>query len=301
MPLNPVQPFDSEEIEYFFDHWCSLLWSPWVSFSATKEEFRQIPKGPGVYRVRPVNKDFLMYIGETSRTVFERLNELRKNLKRADLMPWNDPHTAAPSLWAWNNAEHYEYECSAAPIDATTSGRRGIESFLLYKYRQERRESTLCNFGRFHPRYCKSRNKKDNLRGKKLADGAPDNSAGGPSIAPLEVIGKPGASDWMGLKWTARASLTSDKVRQVEAGPGLYLLTDAESHDIVYIGQSAQVAKRLVNHSRKTWDGKTLQFSYQIIGPSVVPHNLKELENDLLGNYFENYRKTPEFQFRHSR
>jgi predicted RNase H-like HicB family nuclease len=33
------------------------------------------------------------------------MNELRQTLNRSDLMPWNDPHTAAPSLWAWQDAE----------------------------------------------------------------------------------------------------------------------------------------------------------------------------------------------------
>ena len=81
----------------------------------------------------------------------------------------------------------------------------------------------------------------------------------------------------------------------------MYLLTDADSHEIVYIGQPANVAKRLLDHSRKTWDDNTLQFSYHIIGLSALPHNLKELENDLIGNYFENLRKTPDFQFQPSR
>ena len=60
-------------------------------------------------------------------------------------MPWNDPHTATPSLRAWQDAEGFEYECSAAPPGTSINGRRGMESFLLY--RQERGESTLCNFG----------------------------------------------------------------------------------------------------------------------------------------------------------
>ncbi|MCX6697252.1 MAG: hypothetical protein NTV84_06800 [Methanoregula sp.] len=67
-------------------------------------------------------------------------------------MPWNDPHTAAPSLWVWTDAECFAYECSAAPPGASANGRRGMESFLLYRYRQEYGASTLCNFGRFHPR-----------------------------------------------------------------------------------------------------------------------------------------------------
>jgi hypothetical protein len=288
-------------MEYFEDDWLSLPWSPWVPFTADKHEFRQIPKEPGLYRIRPVGKDFLMYIGETRRTVHERVNELRHNIKRTDLMPWNDPHTAAPSLWAWQDAEGFEYECSATPLDASTNGRRGMESYLLYRYRQERGESTLCNFGRFHPRYRKSTNRKENLRGGKLESGQKDNPAGWTSIAPLEATGSPGDLDWMGLEWSAWLPLDPENARTVIPGAGLYLLADTASHEIAYIGQSVDVGKRLINHSRKSWNNKSLLFSYQIIAPYVFPHNLKELENDLIGNYFEQNKKAPEFQFSNCR
>jgi uncharacterized protein (DUF2126 family) len=122
----------------------------------------------------------------------------------------------------------------------------------------------------------------------------------------------------MGLEWTAWEPLDAENVRHGAAGAGLYLLADAGSQEIVFIGQSADVAKRLSDHSRKAWDDRTLQFSYQIIGQSVLPHNLRELENDLIGNFFETgqvigsgqgeeseglsliCRKAPEYQFRNS-
>ena len=31
-------------------------------------------------------------------------------------MPKNDPHTAAPSLWVWQDAEGFECVCSATPL-----------------------------------------------------------------------------------------------------------------------------------------------------------------------------------------
>src|SRR4030042_3374242 len=152
MPPDPDQlPAELPGRDYFSYTWSSLPWSPWGPFTATKEEFRQIPKEPGLYRIKPIGKDFLMYIGETRKTVHERLNELRHTLKRTDLMPWNDPITEAPALWAWRDAEGFEYECSAAPLDASQGGRRGMESFLLYRYRQEWGEPTHCQLGRFHP------------------------------------------------------------------------------------------------------------------------------------------------------
>ena len=324
MPPDPEYPFDPEEIPSFFDNWCSLPWSPWVPFNADKHTFHEIPHEPGLYRIRPAGKDFLMYIGETSRPLHKRLNDLRQNLRRSDLMPWSDPHTEAPALWAWwiewasaapravlpdhsveveglpEGAGPVMLECSAAPLDASVSGRKGMAAFLLYRYRQERRESPLCNFGRFHPRYRKSTIRREGLRGGRLAEEHEDNPAGWPGIEPLEVTGRPGDSDWMGLEWTAWEPLAEKNARAVSAGAGLYLLADAGSHEIVYIGQSADVAKRLHDHSRKTGEDRTFAFSYQIIGQSVLPHNLRELANDLIGNYFGQFRKAPEFQFRNS-
>lgn len=319
MAPGPAPTFDPDDIPYFFDTWCSLSWTPWVPFTAGKYEFRIIPKEPGLYRIRPVGKDFLMYIGETGRPLHRRLNDLRMELRNRDLMPWSEPHIEAPGLWAWSDwsesqenerdpqdppvimAGRYEYECSATPLDASQSGRHGMEAFLLYRYRQERGRSTICNFGRFHPRYRKSTGRKEGMRGGRLAGGQRDNPAGWPGTEPLEVTAKPGDRNWMGLEWTAREPLAAENVRKIAAGAGLYLLADTVSQEVVHIGQSADVAGRLLDLSRESCKGKTLEFSYQIIGQSVLPHHLKELENDLIGNYYENFRKAPEFQFRNSR
>jgi hypothetical protein len=298
MSPDPDQtPADLNEREFFSENWCSLPWTPWVPFTADKEEFRTIPKEPGLYRIRPTGKDSLMYIGETRRTLHQRLHELRHTLRRGELMPWNDPHTAAPSLWAWQDAEGFEYECSATPLDASQSGRRGMESFLLYQYRQERGESTLCNFGRFHPRYRKSTNRKENQRGGKLEENHLDNPAGGPSVKPLPVLGTPGDRYWMELAWIGKLPLDGDTISTVPPGAGLYLLFERDNQDLVYIGQSADCAQRLRSHAIKLLDEKDMLVSYHIEKKPLLPHNLKERENDLIGNYFDIYRIAPRYQF----
>jgi len=104
----------------------------------------------------------------------------------------------------------------------------------------------------------------------------------------------------MGLEWSYGKPLTEENARVAGPGAGLYLLSDIVSQEVVSIGQSSDCAKRLLGQCRKAWEGKELQFSYQIIGQTVLPHNLKELENDLIGNFFEMYRKAPEYQFRDS-
>lgn len=283
---------------YFSLVWSSLSWSEWVPFTAEKHEFREIPNAPGLYRIRPAGCDFLMYIGGTRRTVYQQLNQLRYTLKRTDLMPWNDPHTAAPALWAWRDAEGFEYECSGAPLDASTSGRQGMESLLLYQYRQQHGESPLCNFGRFHPRYRRSTNRREDQRGGILKAGQQDNPAGGQSYPPLDAAGKPGDPDWMGLSWSDSDLLVPERIQTVPAGPGLYLISDPGLHEIVYIGQSGHCAERLLDHSSRPWDGKELQFSFHAVQETVLPHQLRELGADLIGNFFELNRRAPEYQFR---
>ena len=289
MSTDPADQLARDPIkrEYFSFTWQNLPWSPWISFAADKHEFHEIPHEPGLYRIRPTGKDFLMYIGETKRTLHQRLHDLRMELKNKDLMPWSDPHTEAASLRAWQDAEGFAYECSAAPLDATVNGRRGMESFLLYRYRQECGTSPLCNFGRFHPRYRRSTTRQEHFRGGKLGDGQKDNPAGGPSHPPLTPTGKPEDPEWMGLTWSGFERLVPEKIRDVPAGPGLYILRESGSQEILSIGQSGMCANRLVDHTRKSWDGKELQFSFYCVENTILPHQLRELENDLIGNYFE--------------
>lgn len=322
-PEPDQSPLDPEDILWFSYDWCSLPWSPWVPFSATKEEFREIPKEPGMYRIRQAGTDFMVYIGETKRPLHQRLHDLRIELSRSDRMPWSDPHAEAPALWAWQSewlpdpgeeqgpGEAAQeagspgepaapvprgYECSAAPLDASVSGRRGMESFLLYRYRQEYGASPLCSLGRFHPRYRRSTTRKEGSRGGKLGEGQKDNPAGGPSVPPLCPSGTPGDRDWMGLAWSDPVPLAEENIIRVPRHQGLYLLLD--SGEVIFIGGAVNGAVQLAEQATRAWEGKEIAFSYHATGGALLPHQLREMETDLIGNFFEQYRKAPEKQFR---
>jgi hypothetical protein len=296
-PYPDESSVNSEDTSYFSDAWENLPWTPWIPFTATKAGFRAIPRAPGLYRIRPSGKKFLMFIGQTKRTLHQRLNELRHTLRRGELMPWNDPLTEAPALWAWQDAEGFSYECSAALLDVSQSNRQGMQSFLLYRYRQDYGESPLCNFGRFHPRYRKSTDRKENKRGGKLEGDHLDNPAGGPGLPPLTVTGAPGDRDWMGLAWSGRRPFDGETITTMPQGAGLYLLFERDTGDLIYIGQSADCAQRLWSHAMKLLEEKDMLVSYYIEEKPVLPHNLKERENDLVGNYFEMYWEMPDYPF----
>jgi hypothetical protein len=105
----------------------------------------------------------------------------------------------------------------------------------------------------------------------------------------------------MELAWIGKLPLDGDTISTVSPGAGLYLLFERDSHDLVYIGQSADCAQRLRSHAIKLLDEKDMLVSYFIERKPMLPHNLKEQENDLIGNYFDRYRKAPRYQFGNTR
>ena len=102
--------------------------------------------------------------------------------------------------------------------------------------------------------------------------------------------------DWMGLAWSGKKPLDGETISSVPAEAGLYLLFERDSGDLVYIGQSADCAKRLRSHAMKFLEGNDLMFSWYSSEKPLLPHNLKEWENDLIGNYFDVYRRAPKYQ-----
>jgi hypothetical protein len=293
--LTPADSF--ADLPWFSASWQNLSWTEWIPFSATKAEFKEIPNEPGIYRIRPAGKDFLMYISETNRTLHQRINELRQNLRRTDLMPWNDPDISAPALWAWREAEGYGFECSAVPLDASAGGRRAMENFLISRYRQEYGASPVCSFGHFHPRYRRSTNRSEGRRGGLLREDQKDNPAGLPGLPPLPETGRPGDPAWMGISWSSSQALTPENVKTVPPGSGLFILSESASEEILYIGQAVDCKERLLDQCRRERAGHEILFTYHIPEKSLLPHQLREWECDLLGNYFSMTKKAPALQY----
>ena len=118
--------------QYLLPNWCGYAWSPWVPFQqkVSPKFSSHMQKGPGLYRIRVVEtgethkayQDTLMYIGISGRCVYERVRALIVNTLR-ETPPRNDPHTAAPCLWAHRVEDSFRYEVSVATpqLDASRS------------------------------------------------------------------------------------------------------------------------------------------------------------------------------------
>jgi len=278
-------------IDVFSEKWCGFHWSKWEPLE-TNSHFSYLPDSPGLYRICTSDFDRMMYFGQTGRKIKTRLYELKKGISD-DQMPFNDPHTATPNLWAWKKTHNFHYQCSGTSIVISDRERQGIEYNILWKYRLQTGDSPLCNFGKFHPHYTKSSNKNIKKRGNLLPK-EEINPASGKSCPPLPDINEPGKSNWMNINWSDLMDLSN--LHDLPSKPGLYLLLNLQE-EIQYIGQTKNLIQRLRDHrnNKKLGEGKKLYRYYSFKG-DVQSYQLHELENDLIGCYYNKYSSLPPYQ-----
>lgn len=265
----------------------SLNWSDWIPLDADLSTYQKhIASSPGFYRVRATKKDWLVYIGQTGRSLRQRTRaELSKQVMRPlESPPWNDPHTAAPLLWAFRHEEGMEFEISVAVAELNDQLRQCYEDALLYLHRLEFGHSTLCNHGRRHPWWSRASNRKDARPAQRLS--VPIEY---PSLQISSGDNDPLSSDWLGLIWTDFAALP-------ETAPnvaGTYRLVKDEK--LLYVGESRSLRSRLSKHA------KDLRFSSCEASchamPDALPHHLKEREADLIGSCLLHTNQVPLYQY----
>ena len=88
-------------------------WGDWVQLKGAGRN-HNLPRLPGLYRVRRVGAGGLDYIGQTGRSIRERLGSLGGVYR--DEMPYNDPHTAGPGLWGLRHRDGCDFEAAGLPL-----------------------------------------------------------------------------------------------------------------------------------------------------------------------------------------
>jgi len=138
--------------------WCHLSWTEWQPFKADFVR-SSAPAFPGIYRIRRAGiAKRLTYIGQTNRTLRERLSALASGTY-AERCPFNDPHTAAPHLWLMTKLDGAQLEFSCALVVGGRRTLRGTEDMLLWRHRVENGCSTEANYGRFYPGWSRLTNR----------------------------------------------------------------------------------------------------------------------------------------------
>ena len=277
---------------FFSSNWCDRQWTSWAPLDPSFGALITLPRGGGIYRIRPIGEERLAYIGQSSR-LYDRLRKDLAPHVYGDAPPWNDPHTAAPALWAYRREHDYVYECSVTEVERGKAERCGLEDALIWRYRIERGESPLCNHGRFPAAWIRPSNRK--ARRAMVQRQATEATEILWSHPPLEMQGRPGSAYWMGLDWAESQRLS--EVCALPADAALYCIIDPDSGEVLYIGQSTSLRARASSHSRRDWSTSAPYIRFCLLPSKVSPQHLLELESDLLGAFFYQVGHPPAFQY----
>lgn len=287
-----------------------LDWSPWLPLEGAWLG-PSVPSTPGLYRIRHLGEPALDYLGQTgagTMTLKKRLGMLRGVY--GEQMPYRDPHTAAPALWALRQLTERPYEVSVVSIEGSTPWRKGLEALAIGLYRQEHRRSPTVNFGRMPEGYrMSSGNNLGLVRAGRLYRGGAtleQLASHAPSLAPVGTLtGDPHGPDWCGHNWSGWAPV-SQALRDVAVGSaGLYRLRDPRNPGLLYVGQG-KVRQRLAAHLGKgaiagnaqgvLFGAGRLECSW-VLDDSWLVHQRLELENDLIAAHVLATQTVPPAQF----
>ena len=204
-------------------------------------------------------------------------------------MPYRDPHTAAPCLWAVrdNVGSVLEVSYTTPPKTEDDQHRKGLEATLIALHRRETNRSPTANFGRIIDGYRQSSHSYNDpsYKGGPLPSGEYEpNFASGVEPPDWQNWREPLARDWMSLDWSEPNRLAE----RLDADPpdmGLYRIWyEGQEPELSYIGKSGNTASRLYNHEQTF--GEDALFSYAERGDLNGSHKRKEVETDLTGAYY---------------
>jgi hypothetical protein len=133
--------------------WVGRNWSRWIDFHSAFDRESEIPRQPGVYRIRDAHStSTLLYIGE-SIDIRARLFQLRNAMaKVASGGPQGPPH------WAGAGILHYQQLGAVIQVswllDAVTDEgeRKGIECESIAAHRWASGKNPECQFIALHRR-----------------------------------------------------------------------------------------------------------------------------------------------------
>lgn len=271
-------------------------WSTWLAMDSTGDELSELATDPGVYRVRHDAYEGLVYIGQTGVGIRGRIRALARGIFDG-AMPYSDPHTGSPALWAIVDRHGPGFEISAASPDGAgdRQQRHAIEDTLIALHRRETQLNPVGNFGRMPPGYSKSKRASKETRGGRHSDDTYRSYRNGADPLPWEHPDEITSGEWMGLEWSHPYRL-DEAPDESPIASGLYRIWDPDDYPpLEYIGQSNNLRSRLNRHRRNR--SSRLLVAHVNRPDLDADHKRSQAETDLLGAHWLACRKAPKSQY----
>lgn len=226
-------------------------------------------------------------------------------------MPYRDPHTVGPALWALRHRDGSEFEVSVAALDISTPERKGLECLAISLYRQATGGSPTLNFGRMPLGYLRSsaNNRRLVAAGKRFRGGptSQTNTSHEPGVSPVGPFSHdPSHARWCSHQWSQWCIVNKSNSVLTINTRGVYRIRDRSNQALLYLGEGL-VLSRLRSHLRKIdvpnhkqgvilKRARCLEIGF-VEYPDHNKHHLLEYENDLIASHLQQVGTIPSAQF----
>lgn len=283
--------------------WMGLNWSRWFNLQDEKTLREELPRRPGLYRVRHSELSGLMYIGESGAEggVRQRVGlGLSAGVNESDRQP-GDKHGAVRTLQQITELAggNMEVSVTTPPISSNRRHRRAIEATLVAICRREIGWTPMVQLNREPVEHMSgSHGRLD----QELRDVAKRFSYTVPSWQPWRDVIAP---NWLGLNWTKSRSLSERDMIDSSGVHAFRLWRRDQSGEqwdqaIQEMGTTGSISSRLFSLQNKYQDG--VRFSVVALdGLSTDTQRrsreLGEVRHDLIGAHYLATGTPPKAQF----
>lgn len=184
-------------------------WSEWHSILPPDEQ--QIDyEGPAILRICHSKLSGIHYVGHTENSIKKRVRSLGYELDN-EQMPYTNPFSAAPCLWAIQQQLGDEFFISYYEIDENQPA-QVLEDAYLALYRMTTGQAPTANFGRMFPLYSKSSSSAREIRGERIED-PPVTGPTGSRTLQITEIDNVVSDNWLGFDWQGPEEYYPERLR----------------------------------------------------------------------------------------
>ncbi|WP_276302682.1 hypothetical protein [Halorussus lipolyticus] len=283
--------------------WMGLNWSRWFDLRNGKTLREELPRRPGLYRVRHTELPGLMYVGESGSEggVRQRVGlGLSAGLNESDRQTGERHGAARPLQQITEIAEgKVEVSVTTPPISSNRRHRRAIETTLVAICRREIGWTPMVQLSREPAEHMSGPHSELH---QKLRDIAERSSYTVPSWQPWRDVTTP---NWLGLNWTENRPLFE---RDMIDSTGVHAFRlwredqtgDRWSQTVQEMGTTGSISSRLFKLQNEY--GDDVRFSVVALdGLSTDTQRrsreLREVRYDLIGAHYLATGTPPEAQF----
>jgi len=275
-----------------------INWSEWTPLFPTGE-LGVIPQEPGIYLVSHASLSGVQYVGHSRTDLRNRIRRMGYAID-SDEMPYRDPHTAAPCLWAIADEYSADYRVCWASIDrigedeeqssltstrtigelATVNELVGLKAAYIAGYRFVSRQSPTANFGYMIPGYEQSGPRSSGRRGGEIEQGDVEAGMREETISTWEQWDDVTSEAWMGFDWeTYDRGDFEDPYPDAE---GVFRIWQKGTNTLTQVGATTNIRNQVLDAETHD-DGTMVSFDQREIGDIS---DRQAVATDLVGAHY---------------